>query len=580
MNKNIFKYSVLVIVLFLGACASVVSPTGGPKDVTPPVVLKTIPANFSKEFKGKSVKIDFDEYVKITDANSQLLVSPFMKEIPDLKIKGRSIIMEFRDTLKPNTTYTVSFGKAIADNNEGNILLNYRYVFSTGTEIDTLVKKGIVKNAFTLKPESGICVMLYNRIYDSVPYKEVPCYISKTDESGAFTFTNVKNGKYKLFALKDGNNNFMFDQSDEKIAFSDSLVTPEPDDIVKVDSSKKNKADTTKINSLKKNKADSTKSDSLKKNKLVHLFLFQEVPVLQKVLKTSATRYGKVVLVFRKPVESLDFFPLTKNLPSPWNLQETNDTKDTITLWLKNPDMDSLNIIISDNNKILDTARIALIKKNAKQLKNKNEEFKTIALRAAVRDNGNFDFFSSFAIKSSSPISEFDFKKIILTENKDTIKAKYSFGDSIKRRILIDYKWKEKTGYNLFIPPGTFKDIYNLTNDTLKMKFTTTSSSDYGNIKIAIKTTDIIPGYIVQLVTESTDAVVRAKFSKLNESIKFDNVPPGNYKIKIIYDKNNNKKWDTGNYLQKIQPEKIIYYPSTILVKQNWDLDLDWEITK
>jgi hypothetical protein len=112
------------------------------------------------------------------------------------------------------------------------------------------------------------------------------------------------------------------------------------------------------------------------------------------------------------------------------------------------------------------------------------------------------------------------------------------------------------------------------------MKFTTTSSSDYGNIKIAIKTTDIIPGYIVQLVTESTDAVVRAKFSKLNESIKFDNVPPGNYKIKIIYDKNNNKKWDTGNYLQKIQPEKIIYYPSTILVKQNWDLDLDWEITK
>ena len=579
MKKNIHKYSIFILALFLSSCANIVSPTGGPKDVTPPVVLKTFPENFSKEFKEKSVKIDFDEYVKIMDATSQLIVSPFMKVPPVLKIKGKSIVMDFKDTLKPNTTYSVSFGKAIADNNEGNVLLNYRYVFSTGKIIDTLTLKGIVKNAFTLKPEKGIFVFLYDNIFDSVPYKETPLYLSKTNEDGTFAFENVKNGKYKLFALKDGNNNFLFDPPSEMIAYCDSFVIPEQPE-AKADTSKKSKTDSTIIDKQKKIKLDTLKTDSLKKNKIYNLSLFEENPALQKLLKVSATKYGNVTIVFRKPVEDLIITPLTKNLPASWNLQEMNITKDTVMLWLKNPDMDSLILKISDNNIISDTAEIALIKKNTEQkIKGRGSENRIVGIKTCVSNNGTFDFYKHFLMKCSSPIDEFNYKKIILTENKDTIKANYSFADSIKRLVNIDYKWKEKTTYNLFIPPGTFKDIFNRLNDTVKIKFTTTSLSDYGNIKIKIKPSEAKSNYIIQLVSEG-DVVIQEKFSELNESLQFNNISPGNYKIKLIYDKNNNKKWDTGNYLKNIQPEKVKYYPSTIIVKSNWDLDLDWDMIK
>ena len=581
MKKNIYKYSLFVFALLLSSCANIVAPSGGSKDVTPPVVQKTDPENFSKEFKSKSVKIDFDEYVKIVDATSQVVVSPYMKEPPVFKIKGKSIVMDFKDTLKPNTTYSVSFGKAIADNNEGNVLLNYCYVFSTGKIIDTLTLKGVVKNAFTLKPEKGIFVFLYDHIFDSVPYKETPLYLSKTNEDGSFAFVNVKNGKYKLFALKDGNSNFLFDPPGEMIAFSDSLVTPKPAEKVKVDTSKKNKTDSTKAGNLKKIKSDTTKLDTIKKNRSYNLSLFEEIPAKQKMLKAYAAKYGNVVLAFRKPLENLVISPLTKGLASSWDMQEMNDTKDSVTLWLKNPDMDSLVIKVTENNVILDTAEIALAKKgNNQKLRGKSDENKTVGIKACVSDNGSFDFYKNFSIKCFSPIAEFNSKKIILTENKDTVKAKYSFSDSIKRHVSIDYKWKEKTTYNLFIQPGTFTDIFNRLNDTLKIKFTTTSENDYGNIKIAIKNPESRSHYIVQLVAGLTDVVVQENFSELNEPIQFKNIAAGNYKIKLIYDNNNNKKWDTGNYLKKDQPEKIIYYPSAILVKSNWDLDLDWELSK
>ena len=581
MKKNIYKYSLFVFALLLSSCANIVAPSGGSKDVTPPVVQKTDPENFSKEFKSKSLKIDFDEYVKIVDATSQVVVSPYMKEPPVFKIKGKSIVMDFKDTLKPNTTYSVSFGKAIADNNEGNVLLNYCYVFSTGKIIDTLTLKGVVKNAFTLKPEKGIFVFLYDHIFDSVPYKETPLYLSKTNEDGSFAFVNVKNGKYKLFALKDGNSNFLFDPPGEMIAFSDSLVTPKPAEKVKVDTSKKNKTDSTKAGNLKKIKSDTTKLDTIKKNRSYNLSLFEEIPAKQKMLKAYAAKYGNVVLAFRKPLENLVISPLTKGLASSWDMQEMNDTKDSVTLWLKNPDMDSLVIKVTENNVILDTAEIALAKKgNNQKLRGKSDENKTVGIKACVSDNGSFDFYKNFSIKCFSPIAEFNSKKIILTENKDTVKAKYSFSDSIKRHVSIDYKWKEKTTYNLFIQPGTFTDIFNRLNDTLKIKFTTTSENDYGNIKIAIKNPESRSHYIVQLVAGLTDVVVQENFSELNEPIQFKNIAAGNYKIKLIYDNNNNKKWDTGNYLKKDQPEKIIYYPSAILVKSNWDLDLDWELSK
>jgi hypothetical protein len=552
MKKLIRKYWLYIIALCLGSCANIVTPGGGPKDDTAPKVLSTIPANNSLHFAGNSVRINFDEFVKLSNAATEVVVSPFMKESPEIKVKGRAIVVNFIDTLKSATTYTISFGKSITDNNEGNVLLNYRYAFSTGDMIDTLVLVGAVKNALTLKSESGVLVMLYNENYDSIPYKETPFYISKTDEVGNFNFSNVKNGNYKIFALKDANNNFLYDPTGEMIAFRDSLITPQP--------------------------LDTAKADSLKKNGSYGLYLFEELPETQKMLKAIAIKYGKLMLVFRKPVEDFALQSLSDSVPLSSIIQEISKTRDTVTLWLKKADADSVILQIKDKN-ILDTAVIRLTKKATKQTRGKGEDVKSTGLLTNASGSGTFDYFKSLTIESTLPIETCDFSKILLIENKDTIKAKFSFTDSVRRNIKMDYKFKEEAYYSLFIPPGTFKDIFSNMNDTLKIHFTTTSLKNYGNIKLKLKSEDLKYGFIVQLVTEN-DAIIQEKFSRSNDELNFIYVNPGNYKIKVIYDENNNKIWDTGNYLNKLQAEKVIYYPTTITAKPNWDLDLYWEIAK
>lgn len=552
MKYFIKKYYLLLFSLVTGACANIVTPSGGAKDITPPRVTGTSPAAFSKEFKEKSFRLDFDEFVKVTDASSQIMVSPFMKEAPEIKLKGKAIIVELKDTLKAETTYSVGFGKSIADVNEGNVLLNYSYVFSTGSAIDSLTLKGAVKNSFTLKPEAGIIVALYDQNYDSVPYKETPFYVAKTNETGEFNFSGLRAGAYKIFGLKDDNRNFIFDQPTENIAFLDSLVVPMP--------------------------KDTAKADSLKKEIPYKLYLFEELPAAQRLLKSFAAGYGKVVFIFRKPVSDLSTEPLNNNIAGSWNLREINKTRDTVILWLKNPDMDSLLLLVKDNNVILDTARISTVKKGLKRSKERMTELKNTIIKTNVSNNGSFDFYKSVTLETSAPVTEYDFGKIIFVENNDTIKAAFVFTDSVKRKISLENKLKEETKYILYIPPGTFKDMTGLANDTVKINFKTTAAKDYCKIKLKIKSAEEC-SYIVRLVNDN-DAVIQEKFTTPgNTVIDFENVSPGNYNIKAVCDKNNNKKWDTGNYMKKIQPEKVFYYsPSSFAVKVNWDSDLDWKI--
>jgi len=433
------------------------------------------------------------------------------------------------------------------------VLADYRFTFSTGSTIDTLTLKGIVKNAFTQKAEPGVMVMLYDKSYDSIPYKETPFYISKTDEAGAFKFSSIKNGKFKIFAIKDANGDFLFSDPEEKIAFSDTLITPQP--------------------------TDTAKADSLRKNKIYNLYLFGELPAKQRLLTASSGKYGRVVLVFRKPVEDLVLKPLNGNLQEPWCIRDINKSKDTITLWLKDPDKDSLVLQISDKHEILDTAEMSLVKKSAKQTRGKGEDLKNVAIQASAFNNGTFDYYKSFLINSAVPLSAYKFYKIVLTENKDTVKATFRFNDSINKQILVDYKWKEDAAYTLLVPAGTFTDIFGTSNDTLNIKFKTTSLSDYGNLKLTLKSTEINCSLIVQLVTES-DAVIQEKFSAANDVLNFTHIAPGNYRIKVICDENQNKKWDTGDYMKKLQPEKVFVDPAAIVIKGNWDTDLEWEVAR
>jgi hypothetical protein len=540
--------------MLLGACANIVSPSGGPVDKTPPQVLKTIPPNNAKNFNGKSIRVEFNKMVKLTDLSSQLIVSPYMKDLPDVKARKKSMFVEFKDTLKPNTTYSISFGKSISDNYENNVLNNYRFIFSTGENIDTLILKGSVKNSFTLKPESDVVVMLYRSNYDSVPYKELPYYIAKTDEKGYYSFTNIRNDNYKIFALTTKTGDYHY-QVGEKMAFLDSLVTPHA--------------------------IDTIKADSIKNKMVYNLLLFEEELLQQKMLKASAARYGKLVFVFRKPVKDFTLNPLTQNIPNDWNQVEENKTRDTFTVWLKNPDMDSLTVQVADGHTILDTARLTLVKKGASKSRGKKiDDTKRLGLRVNANSNSTFDFYRTILINCNTPVSEYSFKKIVFAENKDTIKPRFAFNDSIHRTVRMDYKLKEETNYYLFIPPGTFKDMFGVSNDTVKVNFKTSASKNYGNIKLKLKAINIDHNLIVQLITDDGNSIIQEKILSSIETINFLNINPGNYKIRIIYDSNNNGKWDTGNYLKKLQPEKVIYYNVPISLKANWDLDLDWELPK
>ena len=231
MNRSIVaRFITYVSILYLiGACAKISAPSGGPRDRTPPVVVKSIPENGAKNFRGKRFAITFDEYVALDNINEKFMVSPPMKKKPRVFIKGKSVIVEFEEDLKDSTTYTFYFQDAIKDLNEGNILDNYQFVFSTGPVIDSLSVTGNVYNAFNLEVPEKTLVLMYRELADSAVVKHLPDYISRVDQKGYFRIDNVRPGIYRLYALKDDDNSKNYNLPEEEFAFMDSPIeiTPE-----------------------------------------------------------------------------------------------------------------------------------------------------------------------------------------------------------------------------------------------------------------------------------------------------------------------------------------------------------------
>ena len=218
----------LLIGCLLYSCANIVAPEGGIKDIIPPEIVKSDPPNFATSFSGKEIRIQFDEFIQLKDISKNLLISPPFDNPPDCRIKGRSLIIRFEDSLLKNTTYNLFFGDAIADLNEGNPLKGYRFVFSTGAALDSMQISGTVRDALTLESQKEVNILLYDKFEDSIPFKEKPKYVCRSQANGNFIFENLGKGPYKMLALKEKNNNFMFDDKSEEIGFIDSLVVTDP----------------------------------------------------------------------------------------------------------------------------------------------------------------------------------------------------------------------------------------------------------------------------------------------------------------------------------------------------------------
>jgi len=563
-KKNIFdilKFLVpSALVFYTLACATIVSPTGGPKDITPPKMVSSEPTALSTNFQGNKLVLTFDEYIQLKTPEKFLLISPPLKKVPEINIRrGRDVVIRLEDSLMQNTTYNFYFGEAIVDLNESNPIPNFNFAFSTGKEIDSLSLSGSVTDAFTRLPAKGVFVGLYRDFSDSIPMKQIPVYVSRTSENGNFHFNNLASGKYCAMALMDGNNDYMFNLPTEMVGFSSDSVQPY-------------------FNAINLNDTVAMKKVDLKKENLVSMTIFPQPDSAQRVLKSVIAAKNKLSIVFRYPTTNPSFRAL--NIPDslPWALQEWNRTSDTLNAWLLNKP-DTLKLQIADRGIILDTITISTEMKVVGKPRNPEKApVLTFASTAASRALG---YNKPLLITFLNPVGEYDFSKIVCTRivAKDTniFKPEIKFTDSIRRHLLLSYTWNATEKYDVYIPKATFTSIYKEACDSTHIAFQMKSAEEYGKFAVLINRKDKSFPVIVQLLSDK-GTVVDQRIITSEKRADFGLLPPGKYGLKAIMDINANGRWDTGIFIKKIQPEKVIMHPKLFEVRMNWEDEETWDL--
>ena len=593
----LLRYSLAALTgLFFFACANIVSPEGGPRDEPPPRVIRSTPENFSPNYDGGEIRIYFDEFVQLKDIQQQLLVSPPLENQPEVKIKGRSVILELKDTLRPNTTYNFFFGDAISDITESNPIPNFQFVVSTGPFVDSLSLRGQVTDAFTLEPASGIYVMMYNNLSDSVPYLERPVYLSKTNKEGLFEITNLREGQYKLFALDDLNANFLFDLPNERIAFLDSLVTPlyvEPP--AEPDTTGVDGDPSLPVNGLGGDTPpagrqpevlitpgmETAPGDSLAEMETVagyRLRMFREADTLQRVVSSAVPRNGLVNLVFRVPFKEITFRDLSNSLPQPWHIPELSSKRDTLSLWMLPPTPDSLWIEVADGGVVTDTLKISAKPREQRGRGAVAETSPTLSMKLNAARTAPLPFFKKLSFTASAPLEEFKPEHMtLMTADSLLVDFSMDFTDDVRRKISLSDTLGQGAGFLLEILPGAFTDIYGVTNDTIKAAFSTSKPEDYGMVILNLEIGEGNGPFILQLIDKDSKTLEETIIEGSGVYV-FRNLLPANYGFRIIHDLNQNGYWDTGNYLQKIQPEPVYLYRGMLQTRQNWESEVNWNV--
>ncbi len=604
---KIITLSILYGALLIGitGCAKVGSPSGGPKDETPPKVIESLPVNKSTNVNTEKIEITFDEFITLKNLNEELVISPPLKSRPYTRIRNKTLIIDLNEKLKENITYTLNFGNAIADNNEGNLLPDYEFVFSTGDKLDSLSVTGKAINAFNQKAEKEkIYIMLYDNLNDSAPYNDLPTYITKAGPQGRYAINNIKADTFRLFALKDLNNNLKFDLVNEMIAFSDSLIIISPDLVQKTSFVKDSSLykPKTKTEERKKAKSKNTEQDTFKipSKELyavnIDLYLFTEENLQQKLIVKERPLPELIRLGFSRPLfDSLIITPLNFS-SSGWYLQDMGKSRDSVRLWITDSlviKMDTALLALtytttdSAKNLILRNDTIILLyrDKSSKSSSAKNRDKESskrtdfLLLSSNINPRTIVDLNRLIQITSARPIDTFDLNKFNLTKYEDTVGYKQKINllkkESSAFTITFSTEWEENMPYKLFVEPGAITDIYGKTNDTVEISFRTQKRDYYGRILLTVES--IQYPVIIQLMDEKEN-LISEKYLNENGTLIFDFLIPKKYQIKAIYDTNANGKWDTGNYLRHLQPERVIYFPGYIELRSNWDVENKWSI--
>lgn len=578
--KKVLFYSV---VLLLWGCAQQVAPTGGPKDVDPPKILAEEPANLSTHFAATEIVISFDEFIQLKTPTEQVVISPPMLQPPTYQLKKKSLVVSFEQALAPNTTYTINFGKAIVDNNEGNVLENYTYVFSTGAHLDSMQVKGKVLDAVTGEPEKDALVMLYKDNIHSLPRDTVPDYFTRSLEDGSFLISNVANQPYKIFALKDENANYRFDVSEEKIGFLDTLILPyAPQPLAVADSSTTDTTatpDTTQT--LHKIKARATPSAHYT------MRMFVESDTTQFLKKSYCEHVGKLVFIYNRPVQDLQIAMQGSPLKKEWMLKEYGVFGDTITVWTTAPVPDTLHLLLDVGTPTKDTVELVM--------KPRSEEVEIIGAAAGkgMRKKSSKKFALTAAFKPSKnrapkpnaplvlewnhPVIGMELSRIKLYEDSMRVRFDITTTDPALRKFDISYPWKKGKNYHLLVSDSAFTDIYQLWNDTTETRFTATDKEAFGELSLKLLAHPKHP-IIVELLSAS-NAVLQQQQVSQKGTVTFAKLTPGKYHLRTITDLNANGQWDSGLYAENQQPEPIEVIQKDAEVRANWNMELEWNPT-
>ena len=608
-RRNILKrewFGIMVVALCIYACANRGYPEGGPKDETPPQVVEEVPLSYTTNFKAKRVNIYFDEFVQLNDINNKFIFSPPVKKDPKVSLKGKYVQVAIPDSLRENTTYSLDFADAIVDNNESNPLGFYRYVFSTGERIDTLELGGTVVNAESYEPVMGVLVALYEKSGDSIPLKELPDYIARTDSSGNFRLTNLREGHYRVMAIEDANRDKMYTPESEMFAWMDTTVFPIVEPATRVDTfhviEKIVEADTILRDSI-------VRTDYLAYGPSnLYLRLFLEKLTQLYLVEDDRKEREQLNFIFSIPGENGLEVTLwdtlaTEPLPQDWYFKEHSAGNDTLTLWIKDSTVykkDTLNVILSymrsDSTgqweRYSDTARYTFRAKEKKEGKSKKKDEdapKVEFLEIKSNISGDLDLGARLYLEFSRPINKSTLDSIRVLEKVDTVYQLIPFQvveDSLRvRRVFVDAAWKAGGEYQLQIDSATIYDIYGRFNDKLEKKFKVRTEEYYGKIMVNVRGVDCPT--IVQLYKaengksengKRTYNVVQSKVVEQDGEVVFPLLPEGKYCVRAILDRNGNGVWDTGLYLKHRQPEEIVYLRGEIAVKQNFDVEQDFDI--
>ena len=514
------------LVLMLASCAQIVPPSGGEKDTSPPQLIGAIPPNYSTRFASDEIWLMFDEYVQLKDINVQLLISPPLTIRPDVTLTKKGVLIRLKEDLLPNTTYTFNFGEGIVDLNEGNPAA-LRYVVSTGEVIDSLSVKGSVTDAIRSVGVEGVKVLLFSPEKDSLPLIGSPLYFSRSDKSGLFSIDNVRAGKYRLFALEEKNNNYRFDNPEERIGFASEAL-------------------------------DVNDSDSLNSQEL---FLFsQESPssFIRSVWTDGKGYFAVQTDHFSRSAK----WVVQDEQGLPVNFLIQTERSDSTRIWI-DPTLDPAQILLFDDESPKDTVTIKNIGKPENTFLNLLSE--------------SFRSEDGVVLEADPRAGILDASRIRLRRDSTSMSVSVEPVDSCGKWQL-RAQFSDGDPYELEILPGAFgwKDVV---NDSLFKTVQCSPSSIYGNLEVDINIGNFLGQLVLELIDSEGNLLEKVILGSSSlEKVKFTRLVPGKYKVKILEDKDLSESWTSGNYLEKLQPEQYYNLDKDIVIRSNWDIKVSVDL--